>query len=653
MQKWAIMTLLLGLIATGKLVAAPPPAPAFVTGDSAADAPQLVAEDLEPWLDAMVPAALERTDIAGGAIVIVKDGRILFQKGYGYSDVARRKPVDPGETMFRPGSVAKTFTWTAVMQLVEKGRIDLDADVNAYLDFRIPRHGGNAVTMRMLMHHSAGFEEAVKGMMAQDAASLKPLGLHLKQSVPAQIYPPGRISAYSNYSTALAGYIVERVSGEPFDLYMERHIFAPLGMRRSTFRIPPPPALAPFVSKGYLTASQAPGPFELDQLGPAGSISATVGDMGRFMIGHLEQGNGLMRPDTARSMHFGRDRPIPALNGFSYGFFEYNRNGRRIIGHGGDSQYFFNELRMFPNERVGFFIALNSAGKNGGAYPVMEGIFDHFLNRYFPAPEAPLERTVPTAAAHAALIAGRYESSRHIESSFMSLVYAIAQQVDVAANEDGTISVTGGGGFYGADGAAKKWREIGPFVWREAGGDDLLAARIENGRVVAFGTNSGGPTALWLPVPLHRSGALNLPLLGAAFTILLIATLAWPIAPILRRQFERPASHKGKEAKLHSLSRVGALLGVVFTLGWAWIFIAAMNDLSLLNATLDPWIRLLQLVGVSAGLCTVATIYLAWLTWTKDRGWFTRIGNSLLAAAQLAILWIAFAFHFITPSLRF
>ena len=192
-----------------------------------------------------VPYALAAGDIAGAVVVVVKDGAVLVQKGYGHADVEARTPVDPAATLFRPGSVSKLFTWTAVMQLVEQGKLDLDADVNQYLDFEIPARDGTPVTLRQAMTHTTGFEEQIRALITADPDEITPLGDALKYWVPERIHVPGATPAYSNYATALAGYIVERVSGESFDDYIERHSFQPLGMDRSSFRQPlPAPLLA-------------------------------------------------------------------------------------------------------------------------------------------------------------------------------------------------------------------------------------------------------------------------------------------------------------------------------------------------------------------------------------------------------------------------
>jgi len=262
----------------------------------------LDATDVNAWLDGIVPYGLQSGDIPGGVVVVVKDGEVLTERGFGYADIATRKPVDPESTLFRAGSVSKVFTWTAVMQQVEAGKIDLDADINQYLDFRIPERDGEPITMRHLMTHTAGFEEVLKNLYAADSTRVRPLGAFLKDWTPHRVHPAGEQSAYSNYGATLAGYIVERVSGESFNAYVARHIFAPLGMSHSTFEQPLPANLGQHMSKGYADSSRQPKGFELINVAPAGSLSASGDDMARFMIAHLMNGTyrgaQILQPET-------------------------------------------------------------------------------------------------------------------------------------------------------------------------------------------------------------------------------------------------------------------------------------------------------------------------------------------------------------------
>src|SRR5262249_53978906 len=322
----------------------------------------LTAEDANSWLDGYLPYALHTGDIAGAVVAIVKDGKILTERGYGYSDVEKRTPVDPRKTLFRPGSVSKLVTWTAVMQQVEQGKIDLDADVNRYLDFRIPERDGKPVTMRNLMQHTGGFEEQSKDILSdKPGPGFQAL---LKQWVPTRVFAVGTTPAYSNYGASLAGYIVQRVSGEPFDTYVEKHIFAPLDMPLSTFRQPLPANLAPLMSKGYPRASEDPKPFEIVGPAPAGSLSSPGEDMAHFMIAHLQNGeyngNRILSAATAEQMHNSPLTLLPPLNRMELGFFETNLNGREVIAHLGDTDVFHTSLHLFLKENVGLYVSFNS-----------------------------------------------------------------------------------------------------------------------------------------------------------------------------------------------------------------------------------------------------------------------------------------------------
>src|SRR5438552_3358484 len=203
----------------------------------------LTKEDVEAWQHGFTPYALQRGDVAGAVVVVVKDGQVLLAKAYGYADVAARKPVDPARTLFRAGCVSKQFTWTAVMQLVEQGKVDLDADINGYLDFTIPPRNGKPITLRNLMTHTPGFDEAIRALIIADPKDLPTLEAGMKHWITHCVTDAGSTPAYSNYGAGLAGYIVQRVSGMSFDDYIDQKIFAPLSMTQATFRKPLPERL--------------------------------------------------------------------------------------------------------------------------------------------------------------------------------------------------------------------------------------------------------------------------------------------------------------------------------------------------------------------------------------------------------------------------
>src|SRR5215469_3828078 len=226
--------------APSSLISAPSPPPANVpvVAPQPTPGPELTKADFETFLDALILSQLRNRNIAGAVVSVVKDGQMLFQKGYGYADFEAKRPVLPEQTLFRPGSISKLFTATAVMQLVEQGKLDLDRDVNDYLDFAIPKTYPEPVTLRRLLTHTAGFEETLKNLFVAHEGDLKPLRTYLVNQMPARIFPPGKIPSYSNYGFTLAGYIVERTSGEKFERYVDNHILRPLRMTNSSFDQP-------------------------------------------------------------------------------------------------------------------------------------------------------------------------------------------------------------------------------------------------------------------------------------------------------------------------------------------------------------------------------------------------------------------------------
>jgi CubicO group peptidase (beta-lactamase class C family) len=608
----------------------------------------LTAPDLESWLDGYLPYALQRGDIAGAVVVVVKDGQVLLEKGYGYSDVAKKAPVNPQTTLFRPGSTSKLFTWTAVMQQVEQGKIDLDADINTYLDFKIPPHaGGRPITMRDLMTHTGGFEESLKDLITVDAREATPLDKVVKRWVPARIFPAGTTPAYSNYATALAGYIVQRTSGVPYETYIQRNIFGPLGMQNSTFHQPLTGAMAANLSKGYKLGSGAPVPYETVDLAPAGSLSATGADMARFMIAHLQNGafgaSRILRPETAQMMHSGGYTIMPPLNKVALGFYENNTNGRRVIAHGGDTLAFHSDLHLFLDDGVGVFISLNSTGKEGAAVVIREELFRSFADRYFPGPDYTGQVDPKLSAEHARMVAGAYRASRRAETSLFAFS-GLLTEAKVVINPDGTISLTA---LRGLNGLPKKYREISPFVWVDEAGKNRLAARVENGKINYFQIDNY-PFQGWQRTPAAKSAAVLVPAMSAALAALLLTVILWPVTAIVRRRYGHTFKLEGQEARAHRLVRIGAAASAIMTIAWGFSIVTMLSNPPLMAPALDWWIWTLHIVGTlsvfaGAGLA----LWNAWLVWRGQRGWFAKLWSLVLVLSTLLLLWVAIAFHLV------
>jgi CubicO group peptidase (beta-lactamase class C family) len=607
---------------------------------------ELARPDLEAWLDGFMPFALRRGDVAGAVVVVVKDGGVLLQKGYGLADRVKTLPVDPERTLFRPGSVSKLITWTAVMQLVEQGKLDLDRDVNAYLDFTIPPRDGQPVTLRHLMTHTPGFEETLKSLIGDDPEAMPTLEAYLKRWVPNRIFAPGTVPAYSNYGVALAGHVVARVSGESFDDYLDRHIFAPLGMQRSTFRQPLPDALREDMSRGYQLGSGTDQKYELVGPAPAGSMAATGADMARFMLAHLGGGAldsaRILQPETVRLMHGTAAPVIPPLNGMLLGFYQRNVNGRRIIGHDGDTQYFHSMLSLFPDDGIGIFLSVNSSGIQGAAGTIRTALLDGFIGRYLPNPAPGGVVDSATAAEHARVIAGRYQPSRRAESSFLSLL-GLFGQAKVMATDSGSISVPA---LTGMNGQPKKWVEVEPFVWREVGGTERLAAKLENDRVTMWSVDEISPFIVFQPVVWWKSGGWLVPAVILSLVMLGLTLVAWPAGAIARRRYRAPFPLAGAEARALRFMRLAALAVFATLVAWLITIQAISSSLAAFSPARDPLFRFLRvltfLVFVAALL---AAVWNSRRAWTGKRGWFARGWSTLLVGATLTLLWVGVVFN--------
>ena len=623
--------------------AAPPPADA-VPGPT----DRLTASDLEAWLDGLMPYALEQTDVAGSVVVVVKDGKVLLQKGYGFSDLAKRTPVDPERTLFRPGSISKLFTWTAVMQLVEQGKLDLDQDVNAYIDFKIPPYEGKPVTLRNVMTHTAGMEEVIRGLIANDEKEILPLATTLKHWIPEREYAPGSTPAYSNYATALAGYIVERVSGQPFDQYIAQNIFTPLGMQHSTFSQPIPKNLLAMMSKGYKSASDGKEqPYEYINLAPAGSLASPGSEMGRFMLAHLNNGSlggqRILREDTARMMHGTGQASVGPLNKMMLGFYETTANGHRAIAHGGDTQWFHSDLQLFLDDNIGIYVSTNSSGKEGSARMIRDGLVSGFVNRYLPGPERQDGGVdAATAKQHAQLIAGSYLSSRRANSNFMNLVYMLGQ-TKVIANEDGTISVPMLGTY---SGAPKKWREISPFVWQDTSSSDRLAADVVDGRVTRFSAEPLAAIMVFQRASWWQSPTVFMTLLFGSLAVLLLTVLAWPVSALVRRHYRVSYPLAGRDARAHRWIRITSLAVVVMMGGMIAMIFAMMSDLAMMSPSKDGMVTAVRaLTTIVLPIGAAIALWNAWTVLRSKRSWWAKLWGLVLAAACVALLFIGIACH--------
>jgi CubicO group peptidase (beta-lactamase class C family) len=402
---------------------------------------------LEAFFDGLLPGLLAAERAPGAVVSVVEDGRLVFEKGYGFADLATGRGMDPERTRMRLASVSKLVTATAALQLVAAGQLDLHADVNRYLDgFRIEEGFGGPVTLHHLLTHTGGFDDRFLGTSRALGAALPPLGDYLALRMPPRVMPAGRVVSYSNHGLALVGHLVERASGLSFADYVQRHVFDPLAMTRSRFFLEVP--LHPELAVPYRSEGGRYEPMGVDHtlLGPAAELNSTARDMANFMLAHLADGafagRRILPPETARQMRERHFSVHPEVAGWGYGFQESFVNGRRAVGHGGDWRGFKSQLLLFPEEGLGVFASVNGAVDDLRFWNAFQrGLGDHF----FPAAAAAAPAPAPDFAARAARYTGTYLPNRRMRGDVFRLAELISH-VSVDADASG-LTLAAAGGF--------------------------------------------------------------------------------------------------------------------------------------------------------------------------------------------------------------
>jgi hypothetical protein len=500
------------------------------------------------------------------------------------------------------------------------------------------------------MTHTAGFEEVLKDLVVDQTSELIPLRAFVAAHQPNEIFVPGTVPAYSNYGADLAGYIVERVSGRPFDDYIQENIFRPLGIAHATFVQPLPDSLKPMLSKGYELASGDAKPFELlpPQVAPDGSLSITGDDMAKFMIAHLQNGKygetRILQPQTAEMIHARQFSMDPAVNAMALGFYEENRNGHHIIGHGGDTNYFHSDMHLVLDEGLGFFVSYNSSGK--GEQEVRTALWEKFLDRYFPRSEQPAEATVPRGTDS---VAGKYLSSRRAQTTILRSLWWVLAEVSVSEAPDGTIQVDQ---MKDLVGQPKRWRAIGNLTFREVAGQQLLVfKRDAAGHMQMIGED---PIAIFQRVGWNENKNVLSAALGFAALVFALTLVLWPVGALLRRHYKRRLTLTAGERRLRLLVKIVCALDLGALVAFAAIVTLGFSDLTVFSDRLDPWLRILQVVLFLGVVGTAAVLYNSYRVWrTAGTGLWTRIHATGLALASCVYVWFVMASRLLQSSLKY
>jgi CubicO group peptidase (beta-lactamase class C family) len=590
---------------------------------------------------------MQPLNIPGAVFVLVREGQILLAKGYGRADLAKGTPVDPGETLFAIGSVSKAVTAAAVLQLVERGQLDLHAPVDDYLrSMKVGDRCAQPVTTDHLLTHTAGFDERVIGGYVLSLDQVVPLSEFEEKTLPPCIRPPRQEMSYCNHCYGLAGVVLEDISGQSFEQYVEENLFEPLTMRHSSFRQPLPPELDALRSTGYIFAPEIqPAPQAYLNFFPTGGAWASGEDMGRLMIGLLRGGlvggETVFKPETLARMHERQFSQDPRLEGWTYGLFEHMENGERLLEKGGDFPGFSSALYLMPERNLGLFLSFNATVSAGQSDPRL-GFPSQFLDHYFPANESPLPAKPSGAAFH---LAGLYRWSRFGHTSIDKAISPmLLVQWRIRAHPDGSLSLV-----YPSllGGQASRWVEVetGLFQNQENGGY-LTYREDRRGRITHVYTKTGEEGVLER-VAWYEGLAIQasiLVFLVVVFAGVLVGRpVAWLVGAIRRarpsRSERQPVRSPGRRAL--RLANWGSVLlsglGLLFLAGLASSVLYSMN----VRAPEVPAYMIgLLLIPLIAVLLAPGMVILTLLAWTNHTGTLPgKIECSLVSLAGLGFLW--------------
>lgn len=603
--------------------------------------------EVENFMDEFFYQEMEKEHIPGAVVSLVRDGEILFTKGYGYANVEKKIPVVPDRTLFRVASVSKLFTDTAVMQLYERGLLDLDADVNRYLrDFQIENNFPQPMTPAHLLTQTDATSQRLLGIAAPTPAQLLPLDTFIPQFMPALIYQPGELYAYSNMGVTLLGYLVQSRSGLPFPEYIDQNIFQPLDMNRSTFAQPLPPALAEDLAQGYWyrRGKLQAMPLLYFNIAPAAALSATAEDMAHFMIAHLQLGRyqnaRILEADTAQLMHETHFTQHPQLPGSAYGFHEYLENNLRGLGHAGNSLGYSSMLFLLPEQNLGLFIASNSV--NG----VHTKLLPQFLDHYYPVPPKPVSAQQSIGVER---FSGTYRDLEYPHDTFAKLTAPFGH-FQVEASGDQTLTVKTPGLLWRKSQVRRRLVPIAPLLFEQPDGSGYVAFGEKDDQI-HYAFNLVNPIiGTFEKISWYETLRVQLGFLAACLVVFLSAVIVWPAGYFIQRLRKR-SSRAPRAAKIARLiAGLVSLLYLVFVIGLplsAWV-IGVWKLVYGVPAVIGA---LLYLPPIAAAL-TLSLPVLAVLAWKKGY-WsiWMRVHYSLVTLVAIANIpflsyWNLLGLHF-------
>ncbi|PZQ09590.1 MAG: hypothetical protein DI564_17550 [Rhodanobacter denitrificans] len=619
-----------------------PPAESVPTDPAEMPVPPPAADTdaLAAYVDGLVDAYRRRDGIAGVSVAVVDRDGVRLLRGYGQAAFDPARPVDPDTTLFRLGSISKTFTYIAAMQLVEQGRLDLDAEANRYLppELQLPDDGYAPVRVRHLMEHTAGFEDSVFGhLFAFAPDQVLPVREYLRTWRPRRVRAPEQYAVYSNYSVALLGELVANVAGQTFERQIERAILEPLGMRHATFREPlpaadpraAPEALLPLWTKGFERSGggYTAKPFEyISHGGGAGAGSASAADMARYMRmligGGTLDGATILAPATFRTMSQVDFRNAEGVGGIAHGFFRRPYGRYESLEHDGATLFAFASMVVLPDAGVGVFVAVNTDTGRRLVRELPPQILARLVEDAAPAP-APLPP--PGFAAQAERYAGRYIDERRAHTTLEKLLLTDADEVRVT--DEGYLVV-------GSGERARRYVADGEDVFRSVeDGQRIAFLRDAEGRVTGY-ANPYGHTVSQRVGVLATPDALAVAAAVVALLSLGVLLASWRRAGRPQRSLARSGRGSAVLVNLAALAWLACFAGAVVAL----VSLQALGEQAIRAYPTLP-IRIAVVLAYLAALLSVLAalglpVALRARTWSLGR----KLRHLLVVVAMVALV---------------
>lgn len=598
--------------------------------------------EIASFIDKTIGNLMEEMHVPGVTFSLVRGDQLLYKKGYGQANIEEERPFDPDNTPTFVGSVSKLFTSTAIMQLYEQGKVLLDVDVNNYLTgFQIDQNFDEPVTIGNLLTHTGGFEERALILGTTKQEEKLSTFMYVNSGKQPRVIPPGKYLSYSNYGMTLLGYVVEEVSGIPFNQYVLENILEPLEMGSSGFGYPD--RLMENVAMSYRfnsrKQSQNPLPIIYVNVEPAGSLLSTAEDMSHFMMAHLQLGRykdtTILKEETSRLMHSRLYTQHPNLNGWCHGFYEGSANGIRWIEHAGDIGAYATRLILIPGKNIGLFVSVN--GVSGFVSTFREELMDRFMDHYYPVDEAieiqPGEIVVKDDLKR---FEGTYRLNRYSRLSFEKIMGAILEgKMKAETDHSLTLYIT-------------PILNEPPSEWERVG--DLLFRNPEHGRYMAFYEDEKGKIThcnfnVMIPanlvrIPWYATGSFHLVLLIVVIVLFLTVVPGWPIKSLIRGKGRRKKEKTKMEKRIRAITLITISLHLLFLIGFIVAMIVSAEQLAHGTPLLFAAVFTLPVI---AGLLTLYLLISLITVW-NIRFWkiSRRIYQTIIVSGSIAFIWVLY-----------